>query len=82
VTAAAQAFGLPLYQVKPGPEAAAPAGPETAVARAVAQRIAEARRLSEAALGTITIQSLLARLEAHEFRAPPDADAPPCAAPG
>ncbi|MEP9349622.1 Rrf2 family transcriptional regulator [Xanthobacter sp. KR7-225] len=66
----------------PAPETAAPAGPETAVALAVAQRIAEARRLSEAALGTITIQSLLARLEAHGFREPPEADASPCAAPG
>ncbi|RLP76203.1 hypothetical protein D9R14_15410 [Xanthobacter tagetidis] len=53
----------------PSPDAAAAEGPETAVARAVAQRIVEARRLCEAALGTITIQSLVATLEAEALPA-------------
>lgn len=52
----------------PAPDIAAPAGGETAVGRAVAQRIAEANRLCEAALGMITIEALVASIEAEALR--------------
>ena len=51
------------------PVAPAPSGPATDVAHAVVPRIDEVRRLAKAALGAVTIESLVASLEAEALPA-------------
>lgn len=58
-----------------GPEAG-PAGPPSAVGREVKARLAQARRLAEAALESVTIEALVTRIGREDCPAPAASDLP------